>query len=158
MSVYFISDLHLGHKNILNFCPNRKGETVDEHDQFIVDQIKSVMTKKDVLYVLGDVAFEVEKLKLLEQVKGKKILVRGNHDTFDLEVYTKYFGDVLGLAKYKEFWLSHAPIHPEELRYKKNIHGHVHIHTIPDNRYINVCIDVLPNQLPVSLEAIRANY
>lgn len=157
MSIYFISDLHLGHKNILNFSPNRYGDTPYEHDEYQISQIYSTIGKKDVLYILGDVAFEAKKLELLRPIRGRMILVRGNHDTYPLDLYREFFVDVLGFAKYKEFWLSHAPIHPEELRGKKNIHGHVHMMSIPDDRYINVCADVLKDQCPISLEQIRAN-
>lgn len=155
MSTYFISDLHLGHKNILSFSPNRYGTNVDEHDLYQISQITSTITKRDLLFILGDVAFSLEKLELLKHIRGSIVLVRGNHDTFELSEYSKYFNDVLGLVRYKEFWLSHSPIHPEELRGKHNIHGHVHMQSIPDDRYINVCCDVLKDQCPISLEEIR---
>ena len=67
---------------------------------------------------------------------------------------------MFGLYKYKEFWLSHAPIHPCELRGKRNIHGHVHQnhvmdeHHKRDNRYINVCVENTDGA-PVSLDKIR---
>lgn len=157
MSTYFISDLHLGHKNILGFSPNRYGDSVYEHDEYQVSQICSTVGKRDILFILGDVAFQVERLELLKSIKARMILIRGNHDQFDLGVYRKYFEDVQGFMKYKEFWLSHAPIHPEELRGKRNIHGHVHMMSIPDDRYINVCTDVLKDQCPISLEQIRAS-
>lgn len=58
-----------------------------------------------------------------------------------------YFNKVCGFEKYKKSWLSHAPIHPAELRGKINIHGHVHDATItdenglPDLRYFNVSLE-----------------
>ena len=59
-----------------------------------------------------------------------------------------------GLFKKYGFWLSHCPVHPNELRHKKNIHGHVHNKTVDDDRYINVCCDVV-NYTPVELDKIR---
>ena len=49
------------------------------------------------------------------------------------------FDEVHSLVKYKGTWLSHAPIHQDELRGCVNIHGHTHYHVIDDERYINVC-------------------
>ena len=66
-----------------------------------------------------------------------------------------FFDEVYGFHKYKEFWLSHCPIHPQELRGKYNIHGHVHHNNIPDKNYFNVCIEAL-NGLPIKLDEIRA--
>lgn len=152
--IYFISDLHLGHKKILEFSPSRGGSTVDEHDTWIVSQWNSVIVKRDIVYVLGDVCFDIEKMKLLSLMAGEKRLILGNHDVFPIEEYLKYFTKVYGLTKYKGFWLSHAPIHPEELRGKPNIHGHVHNNIINDSRYISVCVEAL-NGKPISLTTLR---
>lgn len=154
--IYFISDLHLGHKKILEFSPSRGGSNVDEHDAWIVSQWNSVIVKRDIVYVLGDVCFDIEKMKLLSLMAVEKRLILGNHDVFPIEEYLKYFTKVYGLTKYKGFWLSHSPIHPEELRGKLNIHGHVHNKIINDPRYISVCVEAL-NGKPISLTALRKN-
>lgn len=151
---YFISNLHLGHKKILGFSPCREGKTVDEHDVWVISQICGSVTKRDHLYVLGDVAFDITKLELLNLIPCKKTLILGNHDKFQLQVYLKYFQKIHGFLSYKGFWLSHAPIHPDELRGRKNIHGHVHSQSIPDKNYINVCVEAT-NGVPLSFEEIR---
>lgn len=155
-NVYFISDLHLGHKNICKWAGPQRGncKTTAEHNQWIVDQWNSVVTKRDTVFVLGDVAFDMEYIKLLDEMKGTKKLVRGNHDKFNIQVYLKYFDEVYGLLKYKGYWLSHAPIHPMELRGLKNIHGHVHNNSIPDDNYINVCVEKL-NGIPRNFKNIE---
>lgn len=157
--VFFISDLHLGDNNILNHAQgHRYGETTDEHDHWLVTQWNSVVTaKKDVVYVLGDVCFDLEKLKLIDQMKGNKVLLMGNHDRYPLEEYQKYFYKIIFFQKYKGFWLSHCPIHPEELRGKNNIHGHVHLKTIQDTRYINVCVEAL-NGTPIEFNKIKERF
>jgi calcineurin-like phosphoesterase family protein len=94
------------------------------------------------------------------ELPGKKILIRGNHDTLPTLAYLHYFDEVYGLLKYKEFWLSHAPIHPDELRNKINLHGHVHYATIPDKRYFNCCPENLYPSFGsylISLEDIRSH-
>ena len=152
---FFISDLHLGHRNILKFSPDRGGETIDEHDHWLVEQWNSRVTKRDIVYVLGDICFDMEKMPLISEMNGRKKMVRGNHDKFDTQVYLKYFEDVLGFTKYHEFWLSHCPIHETELRGKHNIHGHVHQNVQIENpMYIPVCVEQL-NGIPVSLDELR---
>lgn len=159
--VFFISDLHFGHKNILDFSPNRDGGTVDEHDGLLVAKWNMVVNKRDTVYVLGDVCFERSKLDLLDSMLGTKHLILGNHDKFQLPVYQKYFKKIHGFRTYKGFWLSHAPIHTDELRGRKNIHGHVHHAVItdvdgePDNRYIPVCVEQT-NGYPVLFEEIKS--
>lgn len=157
--VFFISDLHLGHKNIIKFSQgHRYGETIDEHDRWLVEQWNSVVkSPKDIVYVLGDVCFDKEKLKLIGQMQGNKILLPGNHDQFPLEEYQKYFYKITWFSKYKGFWISHAPIHPQELRDRYNIHGHVHQHIVPDRRYISVCVEAL-NGTPIEFAEIAEKY
>lgn len=143
--VYVISDLHLGHKKILDFSNEfRSGATVDEHDSWIIDQWNSVITERDTVYVLGDVAFSREALKKCLLLRGNKKLITGNHDVYKMHEYSEAGFEVIrGLVRYKGFWLSHAPIHPLELRGLHNIHGHLHDRVIDDDRYVNVCVERL---------------
>lgn len=140
-NVWFTSDLHFGHKNIQKFRLEIKSE--EDNRQRIIQDWKSKVTKLDIVYVLGDACFTMETIDAFAFLPGEKILIRGNHDKLDTQVYLNYFKQVYGLLKYKEFWLSHAPIHPAELRGKTNIHGHVHYSTIPDDRYLNVSVENL---------------
>lgn len=148
-NIYHISDLHLGHKNILKFAKEFRGfaTTVEEHDEILTDRIASKCNKRDRLFIHGDVAMDLNKLNLLNKCKAAKIMIRGNHDNFPLEEYLKVFDNVEGFARRKQAWLSHAPIHPQELRNKINIHGHVHQQSILtgllklDQRYVNVCVE-----------------
>lgn len=146
---WVISDLHLGHNNILKYSGSlRGGTTSEEHDEWLIDQINSVVKKGDLLYVLGDVAISEEALKKVSRIRGQKILIRGNHDIYATQRYLEYFQQVYGLHSFKgTFWMSHAPVHPQELRDRLNIHGHVHQNSVmdgpaPDPRYINACVEM----------------
>lgn len=155
---FFISDLHLGHKAIMNFSrPWREGSDVLEHNEWIVKQWNSVVRKNDMVWVCGDVIFGQDNLWYLHRMHGHKNLVRGNHDTLSTATYLKYFNNVYGLIKVDRFWLSHAPIHPAELRGRNNIHGHVHHNSIPDARYINVSVENLAG-VPISLTRLLELY
>jgi calcineurin-like phosphoesterase family protein len=150
--VYVISDLHFGHRNI---CKYRPFDTPDEHDAFIMEKWDGVVTKNDIVYVLGDAAFTIEGLHKIMSLKGRKFLVRGNHDSLTTAEYLMAFDEVYGLKKYKHTWLSHAPIHPDELRGVPNIHGHTHQHVIDDPRYVNVCVEQT-DYTPVDFAQLRA--
>ena len=158
-NVWFCSDLHFGHQNIHKF--RREFESEEANREFIKSSWRDCVTKRDIVYVLGDACFSMDTVANFSELPGEKILVRGNHDLLDTQVYLKYFSGVYGILKYKEFWLSHAPIHPEELRGKINLHGHVHNATIKDNRYLNCCPE---NLVPlvgrplISLYEIRKHY
>lgn len=168
MSVYFISDLHFGHKNVLKFEPVlRSGNTFEENMFNIGRNWENLVGKRDLVWVLGDCAFTQEGFDLLKSLPGRKKLIRGNHDTyFKTEQWLEIFETVESLVSYKGYWLSHCPVHPDELRGKHNIHGHVHSNSIMHNtgiafrvmerdpRYINVCCEAV-NDRPVFLDDIR---
>lgn len=155
--VWFCSDLHFGHKNIQKF----RHHIVDEEDntKSIKTDWKDVVGKQDHVYVLGDACFTMERLKDLKELPGeKKFLIRGNHDMLDTSAYLKVFDQVYGLFKYREFWLSHAPIHPNELRGRVNLHGHVHYQSVDDKRYFNCCVENiwrLKQRSLISLDELR---
>ena len=166
-NVLFISDIHFGHKNIVKFGKStgtvfRTGDCCIENMQHIIKNWNKKVTKRDQVFVLGDVAFSKEGFDALHELNGTKVLIRGNHDNlFSTDEYLKVFKSVEGIVRYKEFWLTHAPVHPMELRGKKNIHGHVHHCSIKaafsdeyDTNYINVCCEAL-GETPISLEEIR---
>ena len=124
----------------------------EEHDEHIVKTWNSIVSKKDVTYILGDVTFEKSKpYEILNRLNGIKKVILGNHDEPQHVPYLlQYVNNVCALKylKHKEFGniiLSHAPIHPCELEYRFNIniHGHVHENTLPDKRYINVSAEVI---------------
>jgi calcineurin-like phosphoesterase family protein len=125
---YIISDLHLGHENIIKYSQGlRSGTNSEEHDEWIIKQWNSIVKKGDLTYVLGDVAMDKKSLHKVKRLNGSKILIRGNHDIEPCKLYLEYFHQVYGLWRYRGvFWMSHAPIHPFSLRGLFNLHGHVH--------------------------------
>lgn len=156
MSVWFCSDLHFGHKNIQKFRSFISSE--EENRKLISAWWTDLVTKKDDVYVLGDACFTTETIDTFKTLPGRKFLIRGNHDCLQTSKYLQYFDEVYGLLKYKEFWLSHAPIHPDELRGKINLHGHVHYQTLTDKRYFNCCVENIMSlyQRPlIRLEEVR---
>lgn len=155
-NVWFLGDLHAGHKNIANFRKDFASE--EDHYSFIKEEYHKVVTKRDLVFFMGDTAFTKERLEDVSKWVGeKKVAILGNHcleKECSIMDYVKAFDDVQGFMKYKEFWLSHCPIHPAELRGKTNLHGHVHSATIDDVRYFNTSLENI-NYKPISLYMIR---
>jgi len=158
--VRFIADLHLSHANM---AKRRGFSTVEEHDEHVIAKWNSVVNKRDVTYILGDVTMEKSSpYPLLDRLNGIKHIVLGNHDRRqDTKKLFDYAESVAGMIQYKGIMLTHAPIHPMELEYRfnKNIHGHIHDKVvmkmldgweIPDERYFCVSceqVDYLPKSL-----------
>ena len=145
--IWIISDLHLGHNNILNF---ERGEfsTIEEHDNFIINSINNRVVDYDTFVCLGDISvrnIDPDYLKTqLDKIKcKKKVLILGNHDKMNLSVYRKYFDEVYAGPIYINRFviLSHEPVPVMDLNgepYAINIHGHLHASKLDLETYINV--------------------
>ena len=141
---FVISDTHFGHRNIIKFKDSegrivRKFDTIEEHDEHIIERWNSVVGEFDRVYHLGDVVINRKALATLERLNGKKVLIKGNHDIFKLKDYVKHFDDIRAykVMPKEGIILSHIPIHPACLaRWKVNIHGHLHQNNIKENIFI----------------------
>jgi calcineurin-like phosphoesterase family protein len=78
---FFISDLHLGHENIIKYA-NRPFKNADEMNEAMVNNWNSVVSKDDKTFVVGDLALcpPRKACNLIRRMNGLKFLVPGNHD------------------------------------------------------------------------------
>lgn len=143
--VFVIADTHFGHSKIIEFEQhNRPFQSIEEHDEELVYRWNSVVRKNDTVWHLGDVVFGAHNLPILGRLNGVKHLVMGNHDHYPVSEYLKYFRKLQGAVQYRECVLTHIPVHPNQLsRFKGNIHGHLHSHSIQDARYCCVSAEVV---------------
>lgn len=170
MNIFFCSDHHFYHKNIIKFTkPDgtliRQFSDLDHMHEHFIAQHNSVVKPNDVVYFLGDVVLErkdASKLGILHRLNGRKHLVRGNHDELDTIYYLDYFEDVHSLVAKYGVIMSHVPIHPGSIeRWNCNLHGHLHYKRVldssghPDPRYINVSMEQLDNYKPISLDELN---
>jgi calcineurin-like phosphoesterase family protein len=165
-NVYFCSDPHLGHDNIVKHRDAFHNTTPDYHDNMITNSIVAPLTKRDDLWILGDVCIDKKAMHHVERIAAScrcvKIIL-GNHDlergnTPSLEDYLLIPNlEVYGMVKYKGIWLTHAPIHPEELRGNFNMHGHVHKQSLNDKRYLNVSMEAI-NYKPIDLATVNKYF
>lgn len=153
--IFIISDLHYSHRNM---AIKRGFKSLEQHDQCIIDSWNNVVSKKDVVWLLGDITMEKSNYEFLNQLKGFKKVVLGNHDKPQhVPKLLKYVNNVSGMVQLKSCILTHCPIHESELdRFKLNIHGHVHENSLEDKRYFNVSAEVL-NYKPIELNEILKN-
>lgn len=100
--IFFISDLHFSHRNIFKHCPKRlkicnaKDENdIDAWDEWLTQKWNLTISKKDIVYILGDFSFGTrDKVKnLLSKLNGRKFLILGNHDKSS-EGLTQYFEQI----------------------------------------------------------------
>lgn len=142
--ILFIADPHLGHKNIHKMRP--VFDSAAEHDEWFCDMWQASVTRRDKVFVLGDAAMSSEAMARLGTLKGRKVLIGGNHDNMTtLAERCATFEEIHGIVKYKDFWLTHCPVHTVEIGWAKiagNIHGHIHRNTVDDWRYLNLCPEV----------------
>lgn len=141
--VYFAADLHLGHKNVHKF--RKQFSSAEEHDAVVRENFEKVLTKRDKLFLLGDIAFNRESLEWVSSLRCTKVLVCGNHDTqgdITMKDVVRCYDEVYSLTTYKGYWLTHCPIHVDEIRGRKGvIYGHTHNHKIDHILYHCVSLE-----------------
>ena len=158
---FLISDTHFGHDGAYKFTDSEGNrirpwaENAEEGDAIMVERWNSVVKPKDKVYHLGDVAIPRRGLKILEQLQGRKVLVKGNHDIFKLKDFLKYFEEIHGVTKIYQSYLTHIPLHPNCLPAwcLQNIHGHMHSSRMEDERYVNVSVEQI-NATPIHFDEI----
>jgi len=79
--IYFTSDLHLGHANVIRFC-GRPFADADEMNAALIANWNAKVTNADRVYIIGDLMFRFagDPETVLRQLRGKKHLILGNHD------------------------------------------------------------------------------
>lgn len=88
MSIFFTSDCHLSHDAIRRYC-NRPFASMEEMNEKIVSNWNSIVSPKDQVYILGDFAWRNHN-HWIQLLKGKKILVKGNHDKMNQETLRNF--------------------------------------------------------------------
>ena len=102
MNVYFTSDLHFGHKNIIRF-DNRPFKSVEEMDETLICNWNKKVNNDDLVYILGDISWynDEKTCEIFSRLNGRKILIKGNHDRVHGNI-KNYFEEI---TDYKEITL-----------------------------------------------------
>ena len=156
--IYFIADTHFSEENIMRY-ENRPFKDIVEMDTELVSRWNRIVNKDDDVYVLGDFGADGQEIFILNQLNGKKFLIKGNHDVKPNQYYRDSgFEEVYDHPIIiKDFWiLSHEPLYINENMPYANLFGHVHnspiIKTYSEQHY---CVSVERiNYTPISFEDI----
>lgn len=157
MSVFFTSDLHFGHRNLVEGLRN---STIEENAKLIIDNWNKTVDKHDLVYILGDITMESPKLiqQYISKLRGNIYVIGGNHDTRQCcQILNDMHIPVMGCMDYKGFMVTHVPMSSDEVQHHiGNIHGHVHRFNTTEyfiGKYYNVNCE-FHNYTPVSFDEI----
>lgn len=149
--IYVIADTHFSHNNIIKYC-NRPFENTSLMNQYMVEKWNNIVKPNDIVFHLGDVGFGLKEqlIPLITNLKGHKILLRGNHDYSRGNIYWGDLGFELvykrGIITLRQFLEDVSNLYQEDISsFKKyldkvvfthqpiecsndilNIHGHIH--------------------------------
>ena len=171
MARFFTADLHLGHRNIIDYC-GRPFRDADEMNAALIARWNAAVTPDDEVVVLGDFAMGHldDTLALTAILHGRKVLLAGNHDRCwfghkkVMEAATQRYID----AGFDEIWQGTVPLdvdgtavrachfpyqgdshdHDRFVEHRPSddgswlLHGHVHERWKVRDRMINVGVDV----------------
>lgn len=78
---FYIADMHLGHSSVIQF-DKRPFLSIEEMDQVLIANWNSRVTDKDEVYIVGDFMYKSKRPSewYLDQLKGRKYLIIGNHE------------------------------------------------------------------------------
>ncbi len=154
---YYISDLHLFHNNVTKAgrdYDDRPFKDFDEMHSIIKEKWNKKVTNADTVYIVGDVAMRGTNEDLIAYVstlKGKKVLILGNHDDVkDLRYRTlfdeicpyKEITDSLGKETVKVI-LCHYPILMWKDQHKGSILLYGHVHDLFEEQFFRKCLKEL---------------
>lgn len=139
IKIWIITDTHFGHAAMVPYC----GRPIDFGEKILKNL--NVVGPDDILIHLGDFCIGNDLIwhqMFMERVKGKKWLVRGNHDHKSNSWYLANGWDFVGdkfLNKFfgKNILFSHAPTKDVGL-FDINLHGHFHnsLHRLLEGKFI----------------------
>jgi calcineurin-like phosphoesterase family protein len=171
-NIFFISDLHLGHKNIIKY-DNRPFESLDQMSQTIETNWNKTVSADAIVFFLGDLSLG-KGIELIKRLNGKKYAIMGNHDSFKSLQATQAFERIYDYGTeikvvdkdaqqgYSHIIMAHYPI----LVWNRHHHGSWHLHghchgTLMTNRpeyYKRKVIDVGCNVIdytPISYQEVK---
>lgn len=151
MRLFFTSDTHFGHENIIGYC-DRPFKNVGHMDETLIRNWNATVTPDDQVFHLGDFCIKGNYHKYRKRLNGNIIHIKGNHDK-----NSKILSATLTLGGL--IW--YACHIPEEGKGNRVICGHVHElwKTKTEGRrfFINVGVDQWDFR-PIPLKTILDEY
>lgn len=132
-NIYFVSDTHFGHANIIKYC-NRPFASVEEMDEAMIERWNAKVGPSDTVYHIGDFSLAKDHKAIPEyrrRLNGHIHLIYGNHDWKRMQ-FLKGFVEIV---PYKEIEVGEQKIVLCHYAFKTwnkshygswNLHGHSH--------------------------------
>ena len=117
--LFITSDLHLGHKAIIQYCHRPFDFTdkgIEECDDFLLEQYRNTVNENDMVIFLGDLTFKKnhkgqKMTEIFTKLPGRKVLIKGNHDWYKDSFYRKCgFLSVNRYLIFGDYFLCHFPV------------------------------------------------
>lgn len=157
---YYISDLHLFHKNVTRAGKNfddRPFDNLEEMHSTVKDKWNAKVTNGDTVYILGDLVMrgtQEDLIAFVSTLKGHKVMVKGNHDDIKDLRYKQLFDEI---CDYKEISdtldgknvklvLCHYPILMWKNQHRGSILLYGHVHNSIEEYYFKKCLREMDNE------------
>lgn len=161
--IFFTSDCHIGHKNIIKYC-NRPFDCVDDMNHTIISKWNDAVSYNTRVYCLGDICFarkDEQFREMIGQLNGKITLILGNHDNFKMVRRNKdLFEEVVPVKEIRHDGQTIVLNHYAQRTWNKSHHGSIHLYghshgTLPPYGYsFDVGVDSW-NFAPVSWTQVK---
>lgn len=127
--IFVTSDLHFGHEGIIKHA-NRPFKSVKEMDDKLIENWNKVVSKNDLVYIIGDFAFKADYKKYIDKLNGEKILILGNHDCKKTKDGFKFITNYLEIMNNgTKYVLSHYPMTSWNGMFRDSVHLYGHVHS-----------------------------
>lgn len=159
---YYISDLHFFcNSQIDNGGINFDGrpyKTLEEMHSSILKRWNEKITNGDTVYILGDISMRGKNdslIALVAQLKGRKVLIKGNHDDLSDYRLKQLFSEILDYKEVSDSFegknyklvLSHYPILMWNGQHKGSILLYGHTHATKEDTFFQSCLTEMKNQI-----------
>jgi len=164
---YVVSDLHLGHENIIKYA-NRPFQSVEEMDEALIRSWNKIISDEDEVWFLGDFSFHDNRTteQMFRLLRGTKNIVLGNHDKKNARRKLPYWREIGFKGVYSQHvTLNHSIVlshHPITVGVGQlNIHGHIHVpEYLTHDRRNHFCsavefLDYKPISIAKVIEVVR---
>lgn len=138
MNIFFTSDTHFGHANIIRYC-NRPFKDVTEMNETIISNWNNKVKANDIVYHLGDFCFgsSHDAVNIINRLNGSIHLIKGNHEKAALNIKNRFASirdvDTFKIDKY-EIFMSHYAHRVWNKSHRGTWHLYGHSHgTLPDD-------------------------
>ena len=172
MAIYLTADMHFGHSGVIELS-HRPFSNVQEMDRLITYNWNNTVSKRDTVYVLGDVWYKSERnaADYVQKLNGKKYLIKGNHDSKALKnnEFVKLFEDIQDIMETiidgERVIMCHYPMGEWNGYFRGAWHAHGHIHNnrtgvfeylLTQERALNAGVDINGFR-PVTFKELKEN-